>query len=1223
MRNGAANECGDWSTLAAVTNDEESRKRLKNIETTRRRLDKDQTVVGWPRLAELLGEHGHALVGLIHKWLGLISGNCGNSGKEPLTPQPWPDLIPIGELPDVPAFPVEVLPGWMADWSMAQSDALQVPVDLMAMLALTYGSAGMARKVVIEIRPGWVEPSNLFTVSSMPPGERKSAALTAALGPLQLFEKDQVEKARPRIAEAETEKRQLEARLKRLEGRIAKSDCVDERNELREQAKEVALQLSELEPVVLPICFCDDETPESLSKLLADQGGRMLVTAAEGTVLEIVKGRYSESPVFDVFLKGHAGDPLRCGRVSRGREIVDRPALSVGLSVQPDVIQGLASDACLKGRGFLARFLYSVPASKVGNRKIAQPPAAKAIRDRYEALMRRLWEINYAEQEEDDSKPHVLRFTVAADEVMRAFESWLEPQLGPDGELAQMGGWANKLAGACARIAGVLHIARALGDGVAWTEPISVETVGAVLQLGQQYLLSHAQAAFSLMGTDPYVDGARRFGKWILEKRLLRFQKRDAYQALKGTFKTVEDLDPLLSLLEKHYIIRPEPSEGRDGPGRKPSPYYQVHPHFLAPPSHNSHNSHKCPPDSDSGSSGNCGDRVDSKNMDSGTDHADGGKVAAAPFQCEPGLTEETPFMQTESEKPPAYVLVNDAIGLGMIATSLGEGGLVGLDVETTGLNPRSDRIRLLSLNVDTIDGTRFTYIVDCFAVDPNPLWEELAAKPLIVHNGAFDLAFLAQLGFIPTGLIHDTMLLAQVLTAGLQAKVTLADCSERWLGRPLDKSMQTSDWSGKLTGEQLEYAARDAELLVALQRVQSDEVAAAGLAAAASIENRCLPALVWMGQHGVCIDKPTWASLAHSAELDTAKWKDQLSQSVPAPAGTFSGMGDWNWDSPAQAIEALKAAGCVVEGTSDRELAAANHPAAQVLRHYRLAAKRVSSFGIDWLKHVHVDGRVYPQWWQNGASSGRMSCSNPNMQQLPRGDRRRCIVAPPGCVLVKADYSQVELRIAAKISGDPALLDAYVRGEDLHTLTARNVLKIAEVTKEHRQLAKALNFGLLYGMGAKGFRIYSRTQYGLEMTEDEARAYREAFFRAYPGLKKWHRTVGRSGDKAIETRTLAWRRRLGVVRFTEKLNTPVQGTEADGLKQALALLWERRDQAFGAFPVLAVHDEIVVECDQEQADPVKTWLKAAMLDGMAPLIAPVPVGIEVKIAKIWGGDRP
>jgi DNA polymerase-1 len=247
------------------------------------------------------------------------------------------------------------------------------------------------------------------------------------------------------------------------------------------------------------------------------------------------------------------------------------------------------------------------------------------------------------------------------------------------------------------------------------------------------------------------------------------------------------------------------------------------------------------------------------------------------------------------------------------------------------------------------------------------------------------------------------------------------------------------------------------------------------------------------------------------------------------------------------------------------------------------------------------------------------MSCSEPNLQQLPRGDHRHCVAAPPGRVLVKADLSQIELRIAAKVAADQAMLDAYARGEDLHVATARRVLGLVQVDPEQRRLAKALNFGLLYGMGARSFRRYAQAQYGLDLTAQDARRYHRAFFQSYPGPAAWHRRVG--AGSGTETRTLAGRRRLDVSRFKEKLNSPVQGTGADGLKRALGLLWERRGEAPGAFPVLAVHDEIVVECGAGQAGVVEAWLRQAMLDGMAPLIAPVPVTVEAKAGRTWAGD--
>jgi DNA polymerase-1 len=278
---------------------------------------------------------------------------------------------------------------------------------------------------------------------------------------------------------------------------------------------------------------------------------------------------------------------------------------------------------------------------------------------------------------------------------------------------------------------------------------------------------------------------------------------------------------------------------------------------------------------------------------------------------------------------------------------------------------------------------------------------------------------------------------------------------------------------------------------------------------------------------------------------------------------------------------------------------------------------KRHTTYGQDWLQHVASDGRVYAQWVQLGSRAGRMSCRDPNMQQVPRAEHRKCIRPPAGRVLVKADYSQIELRIAALVADERRMVEAFRKGEDLHVLTAQRVLGIKEVTKTQRQLAKAVNFGLLYGMGAKGFRVYARSNYGVSLTPEEAASYRSAFFRAYPGLAQWHRS---QPDGEVETRTLTGRRRLGVSRFTEKLNTPVQGTGADGLKLALALLWERRGDCPGAVPVLVVHDEIVVECEVGQAEAAGAWLKQAMLDAMAPLIDPVPVEVDVKAAPTWGG---
>jgi DNA polymerase-1 len=567
----------------------------------------------------------------------------------------------------------------------------------------------------------------------------------------------------------------------------------------------------------------------------------------------------------------------------------------------------------------------------------------------------------------------------------------------------------------------------------------------------------------------------------------------------------------------------------------------------------------------------------------------------------------------------PHFQVVHDPSQLESPLTALDDVPLVALDTETTGLNSRADRVRLLSLAVPTIDEGRFCYLVDCSKVDPSPLWERLAGKDLVLHNAAFDLGFLFQMGFIPAGKVHDTMILAQLLTAGTREPNKLGDCCRRYLGQSLDKTEQRSDWSAELSAEQLGYAARDVEVLAPLLGALKSQLVEAGLEQAAEIETRCLSGLLWMSRMGVAFDRGSWQALGDSARIEAERVKKELDGIAPTDPDALFG-GSWSWDSPEQVRQALALAGCPIEDTADESLAKIGHPLAELLRQYRHVRKQVSNYGCDWLKHVASDGRVYPTWKQMGCASGRMSCREPNMQQLPRGDYRRCVVAPPGRVLVKADYSQIELRIAAKVSGDKALLEAYKRGEDLHTSTARRVLGIQHVSSEHRQLAKALNFGLLYGMGAAGFAVYAKAEYSVDLTPQEASRFRSAFFRSYPGLAAWHRKTGQR-EAAVDTRTLVGRRRLAVQRFTEKLNTPVQGTGADGLKMALALLWERRADCPGAFPVLVVHDEIVVEADADRADVVAGWLKNAMVDAMHPFIAPVPVEVETKAARTWGGN--
>jgi DNA polymerase I len=449
-----------------------------------------------------------------------------------------------------------------------------------------------------------------------------------------------------------------------------------------------------------------------------------------------------------------------------------------------------------------------------------------------------------------------------------------------------------------------------------------------------------------------------------------------------------------------------------------------------------------------------------------------------------------------------------------------------------------------------------------------------------------------------------------------------LKDVVRRELAVELDKDHQKADWGGQLTDEMLAYAATDTKVLLPLAETLAFKAKEANLELAAEIECRALPAMIWMANAGLPFDAKGWTEHLKGLEEEKYRLRKELDELVPErPGGKI-----WNWNSHLQVKEAFGLAGVELPNIQEKTLSRIDHPLANTLLKYKKVSTMLSNYGPKLLEFVSEGDRIYADWHQIGAGTGRMSCSKPALQQLTP-EVKRYVRAPDGRVLIKADYSQIELRIAAKVSGDERMLEAYQKGIDLHTFTAKS-LAHAGVGKEDRKLAKAVNFGLLYGQGAAGFKEFARDKYETDITLGEARQYKRRFFETYPGLAAWHeRERLRMKHGETETRTLTGRRRVGVTRFTEWVNAPVQGTGADGLKLALALLWERRAECPGAVPVACVHDEIVVECDEDKAEKAKTWLEKAMIDGMDEVLngpgvgdPRVPVEVETQIGKTWAG---
>jgi hypothetical protein len=499
----------------------------------------------------------------------------------PAAVEPWPEILPF-DAADLPEFPTHVLPDVLRRWVEAESHATQTPADLAGLLALAVCAATIARRVEMEPRPGWREPVNLYVAVLLEPGNRKSAVFTDAIRPLQELEAESIEVARPTVAREQSDRRQSEARLRKLERAAAeKGDA-----EARHEAGNLAAELAEQPEPVLPRLIVDDATSEKLGMMLAEQGGRIGSMSPEGNVFDLMAGLYSKSGMaqFDVYLKGHSGDELVTDRVSRKSVRVKRPALTCAYAIQPAVIEGLAENVAFRGRGLLARFLYAAPQSWIGRREIAPEPVSDVIKEAYRQTVRALANV-------DDG--FTLGLDGEASAALQVWEAEIESMLGDGGDMEIMPDWGAKLAGETLRLAAVLHCVEHGAAGY-----IGGATIRAAVEVAR-YLVPHAEAVLNMMQAKEASgdDDARYVLRWIERHSRREFTKRDAQQHGKRRFPKADDIDPALAELTRRGYIRLRPSEAT-GPGRPPSPSYEVNPAAFvnADPEKRSHNSHNSPP---------------------------------------------------------------------------------------------------------------------------------------------------------------------------------------------------------------------------------------------------------------------------------------------------------------------------------------------------------------------------------------------------------------------------------------------------------------------------------------------------------------------------------------------------------------------------------------------------------------------------------------------------
>jgi DNA polymerase-1 len=457
-----------------------------------------------------------------------------------------------------------------------------------------------------------------------------------------------------------------------------------------------------------------------------------------------------------------------------------------------------------------------------------------------------------------------------------------------------------------------------------------------------------------------------------------------------------------------------------------------------------------------------------------------------------------------------------------------------------------------------------------------------------------------------------------------------------QYLGEVLDKSLQLSNWgSSSLSKEQLEYAALDVEVVrrlfpLLLERLNS---------LAPVVEENLLKtrtAKVFGLKNPIAIVEMAFVQEVAKLERnglpvdveELERLVKELSRELQKRVMDFLVKYRTDPMSPKQVGELLvKRFGLNLPktekgniSTDDKYLAEhIENPAVRELLKIREIKKNLDK--LEEIKGGLRGRRVYPEFKQIGAITGRMSSMNPNVQNIPRG-LRRIFKAEEGKVFVIADFSQIELRIAAEYVNDESMIRVFREGRDMHKYTASVLLgkKEEEISKEERQLAKAVNFGLIYGISAKGLAEYAYSSYSIALSLEEAEKIRARFFEHFRGFKDWHERVKKElREKGKSEGYTLLGRRYTAHTFPDAVNYPIQGTGADLLKLSVLIFdAEVRKENIKAHVINLVHDEIVVECPMEEGERTAELLERAMKRAGGIILKKVPVEVECVIKERW-----
>ena len=637
------------------------------------------------------------------------------------------------------------------------------------------------------------------------------------------------------------------------------------------------------------------------------------------------------------------------------------------------------------------------------------------------------------------------------------------------------------------------------------------------------------------------------------------------------------------------------------------------------------------------------------KGRETGNEKQEGNtEDGASPRSSPPAPYERSPASSEVGRPSREYETVLTEQQLNAWIEKVGAGGPVSLDTETTSLDPMTARLVGISLAVEINRGA-YIPLGHAYAGVPEQLsrdyvlaalrgWLESPDSLKLGQNLKYDKHVFANCGILLRGVEHDTLLQSYVLESHRPHDM------DSLAGRHLDITTITYDdvtgkGANRIPFEQVElarateYSAEDADVTLQLHHalyplIQRD---AKLLHIYRDIEMPVMEVLFTMERNGVLLD----GQLLDQQSRELGSKMMALEQSVYSLAGQ-----PFNLNSPKQLQEILferqglpvmKKTPSGVPSTDEEVLQqlALDHPLPKLILEYRGLSKLKSTYTDKLPRMVNAGtGRVHTNYAQAVAVTGRLSSNDPNLQNIPvrtvEGRRiREAFIAPPGSVIVSADYSQIELRIMAHLSRDKGLLQAFAAGEDVHRHTASEIFAVetAAVTSEQRRYAKVINFGLIYGMSAFGLA----SQLGIERAA--AQQYMERYFLRYPGVKDYMERTRETARNLGYVETVFGRRlylvdirasnasrRQGAERAA--INAPMQGTAADLIKLAMIAVqgWISRSRMQSRL-IMQVHDELVLEVVESEIDSVKSELPKLM-NSVASL--DVPLGVDVGAGPNW-----